>query len=81
MSKNRDNPFVSMSYMELLENYTNFSRSIPTGGNRSGGKKDAMLLRDMEAEIRRREQIGDTGGTAELSLGGAKAVVVVKSPK
>ena len=76
--KRKSDPALAlMTYPELLEHYRNFSQSVNTGGSYSAGKTDAMLLRDIEAEIAFRQKSSDTAGRATLRLGGETIEVSV----
>ena len=79
MSRRRRNHVYSpYSYGELLAMYREFTLTVGTGGARCAGRAEADELREIEAELRRREATGDTGGTATLTLGGVNIDVMVK---
>ncbi len=75
-TRRRDPALVHMSYPDLLKHYQDIGATA--GRGRSSGKTEASLMRDIEAEIKHREEIGDTHGVAVLKLGGCEVEVRVR---
>jgi hypothetical protein len=76
VNKQRRNQFSHLSYAELLEQYRGFNRGH--GAN----KTEAVMLREMEQEIQRRQAAGETADnviTRTLSLGGCNVPVRVQA--
>lgn len=73
-----DPQFFDQEYAELLELYRSFGASIATGCARSAGKTERKLILDLEREIARRENAGETGSRATLTLGGNRVEIRTK---